>query len=127
MVSDVPKVCSLLNTIVLQLRTKCGVGIYQSFKKSFRFFLSLLDHDTAAELLLLTSTSQILDICLWISAGVETPTALVGQEGERPLGLDAGLDRQVLLGLMVLLEMWTLANVQTSFQKMGSGSHGREG
>jgi len=60
-----------------------------------------------------------------LSAGAQAPTALVGQKGERPLGQDGRLDLQVLRGLRV--EMWPLADVQTSFKKMGSGCHGRQG
>lgn len=77
---------------------------------------SLLDHDTTAELLLLTGTDQLLDIRL--DAGAQGPTALLGQEGERPLGRDGVLELQVLWGHRV--EMWPLADVQTSLQKTGS-------
>lgn len=83
---------------------------------------SLLDHDTAAELLLLTGTDQLLDIRFRLDAGAQAPTALLGQEGERPLAWDGGLDLQVLWGLRV--KMWPLADVQTSLQKMGSRGHG---
>lgn len=86
---------------------------------------SLLDHDTTAELLLLTGTDQLLDIKFRLDAGAQGPTALLGQEGERPLGRDGGLELQVLWGLRV--EMWPLADVQTSLQKMGSRCHGGQG
>lgn len=92
---------------------------------TLKFLPSLLNHDTAAELLLLTGTNRHLVIRFILSAGAQAPTALVGQKGERPLGQDGGLDLQVLLGLRV--EMWPLADVQTSFKKMGSRCHGRQG
>lgn len=73
----------------------------------------------------MTSTDQLLDIGFMLSAGAQAPTALVGQKGERPLGHDGRLDLQVLWGLRV--EMWPLADVQTSFKKMGSRCHRRQG
>jgi len=73
----------------------------------------------------LTGTNHHLDIRFILSAGAQAPIALVGQKGERPLGHDGRLDLQVLLGLRV--EMCLLADVQTSFKKMGSRCHRRQG
>ncbi len=93
------------------LWSKSGASSQPQSKTFFKVFKpSLLDHDTTAELLLLTGTDQLLDIRL--DAGAQGPTALLGQEGERPLGWDGVLELQVLWGHRV--EMWPLADVQTS-------------
>lgn len=84
--------------------------------------LVLLDHHTAAELLLCSQT-QLLHVGLCAGGRPQAPRHRFGYDGEGALCCRLGLLLEARVGVRECL----LADVQTSLEKVSSGGHGGQG